>query len=378
MATTYFRRAYLSFAEHVLDIPPRLLASMMLLIFLVYPITKPTIAILHVLTYANVMAIFAASWDLLVGRTGQMNLGHALFFGTSAYATALLSRYLNLSPWVTIPLSVLIGVLVALIIGFPCLRVKGPYLALVTLALPLVLTGPIKYFRSITHGEMGLSGLPRLLQLPRMYEVLVAEYYFTLALLFVSGILLYKVAYSRMGIVMVSILDNELASKACGINVTKYKLLAFAISGLFGGLAGGVSVHILGTSVNVEALGVTLSFQAIIIAILGGIGTIYGPIAAAYILITLDMYGLRQIFGWLAANNLIPAAVTETRIESSLHWIMYVLFIIILIIKWPRGIGRFVTDKLKDLQEARELDERGKHVWKTYKKKKEESEHAST
>jgi len=374
---TYFRRVYLSFAEHVLDVPPRLLASMIFLILLAYPITKPPLTILYVLSVANIMAIFAASWDLLVGRTGQMNLGHALFFGTAAYATALFCKFFNLQLWVTIPLGALIGVSVALIIGFPCLRVKGPYLALVTLTFPLILISVVKYFREITGGEEPIIN-PRFFPGLPMYGKQLADYYLTLALLFVSGVILYKIANSRMGIVMVSILDNELASKACGINVTKYKLLAFAISGLFGSLAGAFMTHMgSGASVNYNTyLGVALSFQAIIIAIFGGVGTIYGPIAAAYILVILDMYGLGKIFGWFASNNLIPASIIQ--IESSMHWIMYTLVIIILIIKWPRGIGRFTTDKLKDLQEARELEERGKHIWKTYKRKKEESEHAST
>lgn len=354
MVAAYFRRAYSSFATYVFDVPARLLAFLLFVLLLVYPVTSPRLPLLFILTSANIMAIFAASWDLLVGRSGQISLGHALFFGIGAYTTGLLNYYFGLSLWVTIPLSTLAGVLVALIIGYPCLRVRGPYLALVTMAFPLILTGVIFYFKDITRGETGLYGLPRFFPFLRMYQLQLAEYYFTLTLLLVSGVILYKIANSKTGIVLVSILDNELASKASGINVTKYKLLAFAISGLFGSLAGSVNVHLLqsGTA-NMATLTVTLSFMTVIITIFGGLGTIYGPIAAAYILTILDRYVLNTIVD----------------VPTDWHMLIFILFIILLIIKWPRGIARFVTDKLEDLQEERELEERGEHIWKKYKKK---------
>lgn len=354
MVTAYFRRAYSSFATYVFDVPARLLAFLLFLLLLVYPVTNPRLPLLFILTTANVMAIFAASWDLLVGRSGQISLGHALFFGIGAYGTGMLTKYFGLSLWLTIPLITLGGGLVALVIGYPCLRVRGPYLALVTMAFPLILTGVIFYFTDITGGERGIYGLPRFFPFLRMYQLQLAEYYFTLTLLFISGIILYKIANSKTGIVLVSILDNELASKASGINVTKYKLLAFAISGLFGTLAGSVNAHLLQSSAaNMASLTVTLSFMTVIITIFGGLGTIYGPIAAAYILTILDRYVLNTI----------------VEIPTDWHMLIFILFIILLIIKWPRGIARFVTDKLEDLQEERELEERGKHIWKTYKKK---------
>ncbi|MDH5462234.1 MAG: branched-chain amino acid ABC transporter permease [Candidatus Bathyarchaeota archaeon] len=358
MVAAYFRRAYSSFATYVFDVPARLMAFLLFLLLLTYPITRPRLPLLFILTSANIMAIFAASWDLLVGRSGQISLGHALFFGIGAYGTGMLTEYFGLSLWVTIPLSMLAGVLVALVIGYPCLRVKGPYLALVTMAFPLILTGVIFYFKDITGGESGIYGLPRFFPDLRMYDLQLAEYYLTLILVSVSGIILYKIANSKTGIVLVSILDDELASKASGINVTKYKLLAFAISGLFATMAGSINVHLLQSgAANMSSLTVTLSFMAVIVTIFGGLGTIYGPIAAAYILTILDRYILQ----------------TMVEVPTEWHMLIFILFIIVLIIKWPRGIARFVTDRLEDLQEERELEERGKHIWKRYKKKEKSS-----
>jgi len=355
MVTTLLRRAYLSFATHILDVPPRLLAFLSFFLLLTFPISigRSGLTFVVMLTNANILAMFAASWDLLVGRTGQISMGHALFYGVGAYATALLFVYYGLPIWITIPLSLLVGTLIALLVGFPCLRVKGAYLALVTLAFPIILVGLLSYFKDITGGERGVYGLPRFFPFLGFYEQRVANYYLTLLLLLISAIVLYKVANSKTGIVFVSILDDELASKASGINITKYKLLAFAISGFFATLAGSLNAHLLSVA-NKASLEVTLSFMPIIITILGGIGTVYGPIAGAYILTILDRYVLK----------------TVVDIPTEWHIIIYILFIIVLIIRWPRGIARFVTEKLEDLQEERELEERGKHIWKREKKKK--------
>ena len=352
MVTGYFTRAYSSFAAHVLDIPPRLLALLLFLLLLSFPIVNPPLSVLLILTSANLLAIFAASWDLLVGRTGQISLGHALFFGIGTYVTGLLSYHLNWPIWVTVPLSVLVGFLSAVLIGFPCLRVKGHYLALVTMAFPIILTGLILYFKNITRGDAGIWGLPKFFPFLPYKQQFIAEYYFTLVLLFASGIILYKVANSKTGIVMVSILDDELASKACGINVTKYKLMAFAISGIFASLAGSVNAHLLQVA-NLASLRVTLSFMVIVWTIFGGLGTIYGPIVGVYILQVLDQYVLTKIVD-------VP---TPWRI------IIYSAIVIVFVLKWPRGLARFVTDKQEDLEKARDIDERGSRIWKTYKKK---------
>jgi len=282
-----------------------------------------------------------------------MSLGHALFFGTGAYTTALLYRFYRLPIVVTIPIGILVSVLVAVLVGFPSLRVKGPYLALVSMAFPLIGTGIVFYFRGYTGGEEGIWGLPKFFPDLGMYEQRVAEYYLTLILLLISAVILYKIANSRTGIVLVSILDDELASKACGINVTKYKLMAFTISALFASLAGGVYAHFL-TIAGPESLALTLSFLAVILTVLGGIGTIYGPIVGAYIYHITDRFVL-----------------TEMNIPDAWHMLFFIVVVVIFIIKWPRGIARFVTDKLEDLSEERDIEERGPHIWKKYKRKKE-------
>lgn len=369
MVANYLRRTYTSFATNIIDIPPRLLALLCFFLFLIFPVTRPNVLLLYVLTYTNLMAVFAGSWDLLVGRVGQISLGHALFFGIGAYATALLYKFYQLPLWVTIPSAVLIGVAVSVLVGFPCLRVKGPYLALVSMAFPLILISAILYFKEWTGGENGIGGLPSFFSLQlfiergfsrpeALYMQNVSEYYLTLLILLVSGIILYKIANSKTGIVFVSILDDELASKASGINTTRYKLMAFAISACFASLSGAVFAHILTAIGPSGTLTVTLSFLPVIMTVFGGIGTIYGAIAATFIIQILDLYVL---------TDLVP-------IPLEWHPLIFIIIVIIFVLKWPRGIARFVVeDVLKELSKEREIEERGKHIWRKYKKKKQEA-----
>ena len=350
MVGTFLKRIYSSFATNVLDVPPRLLAFLLFLLLLFLPMARPARVYLGIVIVAFIYAIFATSWDLLVGRAGQVSLGHALFFGISAYFSAFLSRFHGLPLWTTIPLCMLLCALVAVLLGFPCLRVKGPYLTLVTMAFPLILSVILFSLPTPYGGEGGIANISSLFpseffkkigfsHFEALYAQRVAEYYIILFLLLVSSIILYKVANSKTGIVLVSILDDESASKACGINVTKYKLLAWAISALFAGLAGGLFAHFIGSAPPTNVLGLTISFYPVIMTILGGIGTIYGAIVGAF-----TIHSLMEIFEF----------------AEELTSIIYVGIIIVFVVKWPTGIARSIVEKLDELTEKRELDEREK------------------
>lgn len=367
MVMSYLRRAYSSFTAHVFDIPPRFMVLLLLLLLLLVPLSNISSYYLSILIYANVIAIFAASWDLLVGRTGLISLGHALFFGIAGYSTALLFKSYGLPIWITIPLATLFSSMISLFIGFICLRVKGPYLALVTMAFPLILSNIFSWspLIPIFGGEFGIRGLPSFFPQLSIRSQRIAEYYLTLILLFISAVIIYKIANSKTGIVFISILDDEVASKACGINVTRYKLMSFITSGFFASLAGCIQAHLLKVA-NPPMFSLTLSFAVVIVTFLGGIGTIYGAIVGAYIYLLLDNYVLGILLPLILERFLgftLPSEFDYAKFG------IFAFIVVIMVIKWPRGIARFVTDKLEDLEEARDLDERGPKIWKTYKKK---------
>jgi len=348
MSVKYLRRAYMSFATHVYDVPPRMLAFLIFIILAIVPLTQLNLSYLEELTYANMIAILAVSWDLLVGRTGQISMGHALFWGVGAYGAALLFQYFGWPVWMTIPITLLVGVGVAVAIGIPCLRVKGPYLALVTMCLPLAATGFLYYYSNVFHGDTGIA-------LSKIWPIsfgwtghFVANYYLSLSLMAISAVIIYKVATSRTGVVFVSILDDELASKASGINVTKYKLMAFAISGLFGSLAGCVEAY-FSSRATPNFFDISISIIPILVTILGGIGTIYGPLVGTYIYYLLYEYVFPPIVSFVD-----PSLARSTDV---IGLIIFLAIVIIFATRWPRGIARAIVDKLGDLQEAREIDE---------------------
>ncbi len=351
----YVRKAYADFLTHIYDVPPRMLAFLIITLFAITPYIGISPLILdNILVPANLMAILAVSWDLLVGRTGQISLGHAIFWGVGAYSTALLFKYINWPVWLTIPISLLAGVGTAIFVGIPCLRMKGPYLALVTMCFPLAITGFLSYYRDIFGGDTGIGAVyefvggkmirrpfPKIFPTLKGYDQMIANYYFTLILLVISAMIIYKIATSKTGLVLISILDDELGSKACGINVTKYKLMSFAISGLFGSLTGAVYVHMVEGRANPNFFHFSYSIIPIIVTILGGIGTIYGPIVGTYIYYIMNRYIFTEV---------IP-------LDMNIQLLLFILIVILFILKWPRGVARAIVEKLEDLEEPREVEE---------------------
>jgi branched-chain amino acid transport system permease protein len=249
-----------------------------------------------VMITAMILAIFSASWDLLAGFAGQVSFGHAAFFGISGYFTAFFIRFYRVHWLIAIIIGAGYAVLFSIIIGVPCLRLKGPYLALGTLAFSLIL---YNLFLTGTWlgGTEGISGLPS------AGNVFVV-FYIMAAFMIGSLIIMRVIVDSRLGTIFKSIRDDEVAADASGINTTVYKLIAFMISGLFAGIAGALFV-IDTTAVNPAVYQPLYSFYAIIMASIGGLVTIYGSILGSFLFTLLGEF-LRPL---AAASLLIFAAV---------------------------------------------------------------------
>lgn len=321
----YLARTYRVFRGEILVLPSRTVALSVCLLLLLLPLI-PAIGsepyILRILIVASIFAIFAASWDLLSGFTGQMSFGHALFFGVAAYTAALLNMNLELPPWATIPLGALAAVLAGLVVGVPCLRLRGTYLAFATLAFPLILTGVVYAIPSITGGEQGVFGIDPL------SKSRLASYYVAVPAMIVLGFIMWKISDSKTGLVFHAIREDEVTARASGINTTRYKLLAFCLSGLFAGIAGGLYAHFVkgaGPS-NLELL---RSFEVIIWAVFGGIATIYGPIAGVLILYPLNEFLLTRYLG-------VPE---EARL------LIFAFIVMLILLFMPMGLVTWVREK---------------------------------
>jgi len=319
------RRLLRDFQGDVLAIPGRLLAVIFLIILLLIPVVTNQPFVLRTLIFANVFVIFAVSWDLLSGYTGQLNFGHALFFGVAAYTSALLNLRVGLDPWATIPLGALAGVVAGLVVCLPALRLRGPYLSLVTLAFPLILLGIVITFTDFTGGEYGVSGLDRI------SASRTSDYYISLAVMVVSVLIMWKLTDAkstlvRTGIIFHAIREDEIAARASGINTIRYKLLSFAIAGFFAGVAGALHAHFLRIA-GPSNLDLTLSFQAIIWTVFGGITSIYGPVVGVYVLFPLMEFVLRDI--------------------AEYRYLVFAGIVVVMLLFMPEGIAVWIRDKIE-------------------------------
>jgi branched-chain amino acid transport system permease protein len=315
----YLRRLFTLFKGQVLVIPSRIVVFLFFVTLLSLPLFTQDPYLLRILILTSIFAILAASWDLLSGFTGQLNFGHALFFGVGAYSAALLNLHTGLPPWGSIPAGALAAVLAGLVIGIPCLRLRGTYLALTTLAFPIILMGIVFALPSITGGELGISGISRL------SGSRLSDYYISVGLMLGLCSIMWAITDSNMGIILHAIREDELAARSAGINTTRYKLLAFSLSGFFAGTSGGLYAHFMRIA-GPSTLEVSMSFTVVIWAIFGGIVTIYGPVGAVFILFPL----LEFLRFWPEYRTL-----------------MFAVVVLLILLYMPEGIFPWIRDKIE-------------------------------
>jgi branched-chain amino acid transport system permease protein len=318
-AGLHLKRFYTVVRKEVLVLPSRIVVALFFLVLLGMPMISRNPYLIRVIILTSIFAILAASWDLLSGFTGQMNFGHALFFGVGAYTSALLNIHLHIPPWGSVPLGAAAAVLTGLIVGIPCLRLKHTYLALTTMAFPIILLGIVFALPDLTGGELGISGLQRI------SNSLIGNYYIYIVIMLVLCTIMWKITDSHTGIIFHAIREDELAVKASGINTTRYKLMAFCLSGFFAGIAGGLYAHYMRIA-GPSTLEVSMSFTVVIWAVFGGIATIYGPIAAVFILFPL----LEFVRFWPEYRTLIFAVV-----------------VLLILLYMPEGLIPWVRDKIE-------------------------------
>ncbi|HWI97501.1 MAG TPA: branched-chain amino acid ABC transporter permease [Burkholderiales bacterium] len=318
----WLRRACAELRNEVFVLPSRSLVGAWALALVALPAVYDDPYVLRILTMTCIFATFAASWDLLAGYTGQVNFGHALFFGAGAYTSSLSSLKLGISPWATIWAGTAVAALFGGLTGYLCLRLRGSYLSLATLAFPLIVLGILFAFPDFSGGELGVSGLRRLM------PSATGNYYVAVVSMLAVVFALWAFADSRFGIVLHAIRDDEVAARASGINTPRYKLGVFAVSAAAAGLAGALFAHYLRVA-GPSTLEVALSFQVVIWGIFGGVATIYGPVAAVFIL-----YPLTEWLGSFAAFG-------------ELRLLIFALVVLLVLLFMPRGLAPWVRDRIE-------------------------------
>jgi len=316
------RRAWAELRDEVLALPSRTLVLAWVVALLALPAVYGDPYVMRILTMSCLFAIFAASWDLLAGYTGQVNFGHALFFGAGAYTSALVSLKLGVTPWASVFAGAAMATLSGFLAGYLCLRLRGSYLSLATLAFPLIALGLLFAFPDFSGGELGISGLRRLT------PSATGNYYVAAVSMLLVVFGLWTLADSKFGLVLHAIRDDEVAARASGINTPRYKLIAFAVSAAAAGFAGALFAHYLRVA-GPSTLEVALSFQVVIWGIFGGVATIYGPVAAVFIL-----YPLTE---WLGSF----------RAFGELRLLIFAVIVLLVLLFMPRGLAPWLRDKIE-------------------------------
>ena len=279
---------------------------------------------LQLVTLALIWVIAAQGQNIIQGFTGYVSITQAGLMGIGAYSSTLLCTKLGMPVWLSLACAPVITSLFALVVGYPSLRVKGHYFAIVTLAYNMVIVTVLTHYSSLTNGEAGIPNIPR----PESIRAGLIDftdrqtYYYLVAVVALALTLLAsRIVASRVGRIMLAIRENEAYAVANGIAVWKYKLFAFVASGFYASIAGALYAHYQGF-INPESFGIARSLDAILAVILGGSGTIAGPVIGAF------------------AVTFLPEML---RFTDSFRLIIYGALLVVATIFMPKGVASLIA-----------------------------------
>ena len=319
--------------------------SLFLLFLAVFPVLvkKPYPVHMGVILFLAVLQ--GSAWNVIGGYAGQYSVGHAAYFGAGAYTVVLLLERLHLAPWFGLPFAMVSAVAVALLVGSITFRLRGPYFVLASIAVAEIIRLAALYFRGLTHGAEGfvVAEAPPLHLLGATVSFTGKRpfYYLTLLLAAAAVAASRAVLRSRLGYSLLAIREDQDAAHSLGIDLSKNKMIALAISAALTGLAGAVFAGFSRFVDPASAFGLDVSVQMVLVAILGGIGTVEGPVIGAFLLVPLDEV-LRNPRG-LVTVGLLPTGSAFVafiqRYLSQAHLLVYGLLLVLVILFAPEGVA---------------------------------------
>ena len=292
-----------------------MVALLLLAPFAVYPVF---------LMKALCFALFACAFNLLIGFGGLLSFGHAMFLGTAGYACAHAAKVWGFNPEFAILFGTAASAMLGILTGLLAIRRQGIYFAMITLALAQM----IFFFcmqTPFTGGEDGIQAVPRgmLLGLIDLSNVMVM-YFFVLAVFLGGFLLIYRIIHSPFGQVLKAIRENESRAISLGYRTDQYKLLAFVLSATLAGLAGATKALVFQLA-SLTDVHWTMSGEVVLMTLLGGLGTVFGPVVGAFIIITMENYlsGLGQWVTIIQGSIFVACVLAFRRgiIGELGHWL---------------------------------------------------------
>lgn len=272
-------------------------------------------------------ALLASSLNLVLGYGGLLHLHHGVFYGVGAYTVAIVMTKTSWPFAVAVILGPLVAALIALLIGWFCVRLRGLYFGMLTLALGQLVWAIVYRWNALTNGDNGIHAI----SVPEFLRSVNAVYYTTLVVLFVSLAILYLITKSPFGLTLLATRDNPVRSESVGINVKRHRLIAFVIAGFFAGIAGVLFV-LVERSVAPTLLFWSKSAEILIMCLMGGLTVFMGPTLGAGILVFLSM---------------IVGLYTE-------YWLLVLgLLLLVLVLFLPQGILGFLVESYAKLRSRR-------------------------
>jgi branched-chain amino acid transport system permease protein len=274
----------------------------------------------HIFILTFIWVIIGSAWNLLSGYAGQVSFGHAIFFGTGAYTAGLCVTKFHISAWWGMLFGGPVTMIVGFIIGWICFRLRGPYFALATIAFGEIFLQVAKVWKDLTGGMLGILTI-------QSFRSKLPYYYIGLALALLCIFVLYKVVHSKWGYYFVAIREDQDAAEAIGVSSFRYKTIALLISSFFTGLAGAFYMNYMAFIDPQVVFSLHhISIMAILVSIIGGVGTIWGPPLGAFIMVWLQETFRSSLFG------LAPRWISEA------HLLAFGILVILVIRYLPNGI----------------------------------------
>jgi branched-chain amino acid transport system permease protein len=280
---------------------------------------------MHILILVIMWSVIGMAWNLLSGYCGQVSFGHAAFFGAGAYTAGMVYSKLGISGWWGVPLSVMVVTAFALVIGYICLRLRGPFFALATLSMGVILRIVAENLVEVTGGDLGI------MIRERTWVEKIWYYYIILAIACATFLTVKAVIQSKLGYYFVAIREDQDAAESLGINTTLYKTIALCLSAVLTGLAGAFYTNYMGyIDPKVVFALHDISIVTIMVVMVGGVATFWGPAVGAVIMV------------------LLAEMIRSIPVLGTAHHTFFGILLIVIIIFLPNGIvGDFA--KLKKL-----------------------------